>query len=176
MSNEDWLETLKGEVAKPGSSQNKIAKELGVSSSMLSQVVRGIYPGNTEILKIKVKGKYMKATVTCPIKGELPINECLMYQEMPFSSANRERVRMYRACRSGCPHSSLETTAKAQRIDIKAATEEEVYHLDNQLAYLKRTAKGNTLELNQLLEKELTKLSARYNQLLWSKKYSTSEK
>lgn len=176
MSESNWLEVLKNEIEKPGNSQNKVARELGVSSSQISQVLRGIYPGSIETLKVKVEGKYMQRTVTCPIKGEIPVDECQEHQSRPFSSANRERVKLYRSCRAGCPHSSLEATAKSQRIAIKVTTEEEVYHLENQLAFLKRAAEGNSMKLNELLEKELTKLATRYNQLLWSKKYSRSEK
>lgn len=171
-----WLEVLRDEINKPGKSQNKVAKELGFSSSMISQVLRGKYPGSIENLKLKVEGRYMNLTVSCPVKGEIPVDECREHQSRPFSSANRERVKLYRSCRSGCPHSSLPATAKSQRIDIKVTAGDEVYNLENQVAFLKRAAGGDSLKLNELLEKELTKLATRYNQLLWSKKYSRSEK
>ncbi|MDO6497356.1 helix-turn-helix domain-containing protein [Photobacterium sanguinicancri] len=175
MNNETWLTVLQREIDKPGKSQNKVAKELGVSSSKLSQALRGVYPGSIEDLKVKVEGKYMARTVTCPIKGEIPIDECSANQERPFSSANRERVRLYKACRAGCSYSKLDVTAKSRSIDVKVITDD-VYHIDNQIAFLRRTAKGNSLRLNELLEAELTKLASKYNQLLWSKKYSRSEK
>ncbi|UTV30192.1 hypothetical protein [Photobacterium atrarenae] len=174
MRNDDWLTVLQEEVDKPGKSQNKVAKELGISPSKLSQTLRGVYPGSTEDIRLKVEGKYMSRTVACPVKGEIPIDECSENQQRPFSSANRERVRLYKACRSGCPYSSLDATAKGKPIEVRTTTDE-VYRLDDQLAYLRRTAKGDSLRLNELLEAELSKLATRYNQLLWSKKYSRSE-
>ncbi|MGF1727181.1 hypothetical protein [Photobacterium nomapromontoriensis] len=53
---------------------------------------------------------------------------------------------------------------------------ENLYSLESQLAYFHRIAGGDALKLSELLETELTKLATRYNQLLWSKKYSRSEK
>ncbi|ELR65876.1 hypothetical protein C942_00963 [Photobacterium marinum] len=50
------------------------------------------------------------------------------------------------------------------------------YDLENNLASIRRKAKGDKARHNTLLETELTKLATRYNQLLWSKKYSRSEK
>jgi hypothetical protein len=52
-----------------------------------------------------------------------------------------------------------------------AAAEADIYNLDNQLAFFKREAKCNSLRLNELLEAELVKLAAKYNQLLWKSKY-----
>lgn len=170
MSDNEWLEALRAEIEKPGNSLNKVANELGVSSSKLSQALRGIYPGSVKDIRIKVEGMYLTRRVTCPVKGDIPVNECADNQKRPFSSSNRERVRLYKACRSGCPHSKLEQTSKAKAISV-VSEENDIYNLDNQLAFLKREAKANTLRLNELLEAELTKLAAKYNQLLWKSKY-----
>lgn len=49
----------------------------------------------------------MHATVACPVAGELRMHHCLQNQRMPFAATNPQRVRLYRACRAGCPHSRL---------------------------------------------------------------------
>ncbi|EJK2116150.1 helix-turn-helix transcriptional regulator [Vibrio navarrensis] len=170
MSEKTWLDALKAEIEKPGNSQNKVAKELGISTSKLSQTLRGVYPGSVEDIRIKVEGMYLTRTVTCPVKGDIPIHECADNQQRPFSSSNRERVRLFKACRSGCPHSKLEQTTNTKAISV-VSEENDIYNLDNQLAFLKREAKGNSLRLNELLEAELIKLAAKYNQLLWASKY-----
>ncbi|MGF1689318.1 helix-turn-helix domain-containing protein [Photobacterium japonica] len=172
----NWLEALKAELNKDEVTQNKLARDLGISSSMLSQVVRGIYPGNTDTLQARVEGRLMDYTVQCPVKGCIRRDECLDHQKKPFSSANRERVKIHRACRSGCPHSTLEPTVNAQRIDVRASPTDEAYNLDSQLAYIRRSAQGDPLKLNDLLEKELSRLASRYNQLLWSSKYARRSK
>ncbi|MGF1680194.1 helix-turn-helix domain-containing protein [Photobacterium minamisatsumaniensis] len=172
----NWLEAITAELSKAEVTQNKLARDLGVSTSMLSQVVRGIYPGSTETLQARVEGRLMDRTVQCPVKGCIRLDECLDHQGKPFSSANRERVKMHRACRSGCPNSKLEPTANSQRIDVRVSPNEEAYNIDSQLAYIKRSAQGDALKLNELLEKELSRLANRYNQLLWSSKFARRSK
>ncbi|WP_413112124.1 helix-turn-helix domain-containing protein [Thaumasiovibrio sp. DFM-14] len=174
MTDTELVQILQQEVATTGQSQSQLAQRLGVSTSLLSQVLRGIYPGNTDNLKIRVKGVILRQTVSCPVKGEIYIHECASHQEKPFSSANRERVKMYRACRSGCQHSRLEVSVKAPQLGSQC-TSEEMYNLADQLAYLKRTAEGDPARLSQGLEKELSRLAARYNQLLWKQNYSRRE-
>jgi len=165
----EWVKVLADAVAAPGMSQNKMANQLGVSTSMLSQVLRGIYPGNTEKLQMKVEGQFMNRVVNCPIKGEIPIDECHEHQQRPFSSANRERVKLYRACRSGCPYSSLEATAKQQALEVKNKGTE-IYNLARQLEYIKNLAACDKDKLTELLERELTRLATRHNQMIWNKK------
>lgn len=171
MSEKNWLEILQSEVDRQGKSQNKVAAELGISTSKLSQTLRGIYPGSTEDIQLKVESMYMSKTVFCPaLKRDISLRECAGNQERPFSSANRERVKLYKACRSGCEHSKLEQTANSKLIPV-ATSGSEIYNLDNQLAFLKREAKGNPLRLSELLEAELTKLATKYNKLYWESKY-----
>ncbi|MDC5753830.1 hypothetical protein OPW41_18170 [Vibrio europaeus] len=171
MSDQHWLEVLRAEIDKPEQSQNKVAAELGISTSKLSQTLRGIYPGSTEDIQLKVESIYMSKTVFCPaLKREISLAECDGNQNRPFSSANRERVKLYKACRSGCEHSKLQQTASSKLIPVSSA-DGDIYNIDNQLAYLRREAKGNQLRLTELMEAELVKLAARYNQLLWKSKY-----
>ncbi|MCG9624609.1 helix-turn-helix domain-containing protein [Vibrio mediterranei] len=169
-----WLKALKDEIDKPGNSQSKVAKQLGISTSKLSQTLRGVYPGSVDDIRIKVEGMYMTKTVVCPVKGQLLVNECADNQQRPFSSSNRERVRLYKACRAGCPHSSLEQTTKAKAITV-VADEVEIYNTDKQLAFLEREARGSEQRFNDLLQAELNKLAAKYNQLVWKAKYQANK-
>ncbi|CCN69754.1 hypothetical protein [Vibrio nigripulchritudo] len=171
MSNKTWLDAIKDEIQKPNKSQRIVAQELGISPSKLSQTLRGIYPGSTEDIRVKAEGLYMTKRVYCPaLNREILVNECAENQKKPFSSANRERIKLYKACRSGCQHSELEQSVSAKPIEV-AADRDDIYNLDNQLSFLKREAKGNPLRLNEMLEAELRKLAAKHNQLLWKTKY-----
>ncbi|MGF1775874.1 hypothetical protein [Vibrio nomapromontoriensis] len=174
MTEASWLQALKAEIDKPGNSQSKVAKQLGISTSKLSQTLRGVYPGSVDDIRVKVEGMYMTKTVMCPVKGQLLVNECAENQQRPFSSSNRERVRLYKACRAGCPHSSLEQTTRAKAINV-VSDEAEIYNIDKQLAFLIREAKGNEPRLNELLQSELVKLAAKYNQLLWKSRYQANK-
>ncbi|HAS63225.1 MAG TPA: hypothetical protein DCS35_12035 [Vibrio sp.] len=171
MSSKTWLDAINEEISKPSKSQRIVAQELGISTSKLSQTLRGIYPGSTEDIRLKAEGLYLTKTVYCPaLNREILVNECAANQEKPFSSANRERIKLYKACRSGCKHSQLEQSATSKLGEV-AVDRDDIYNLDNQLSFLKREAKGNSLRLNEMLEAELVKLAAKYNQLLWKTKY-----
>ena len=101
----DWIYVL--QQACNDSSQNRIAVRLGVSSSMISQALRGKYPGDLSGLQKRVEGELMGSAVSCPVLGEISSRQCLDCQRMPFAATNAQRVRLYRACRSGCPNSQL---------------------------------------------------------------------
>ncbi len=103
----DWIYVL--QQACNDSSQNRIAVRLGVSSSMISQALRGKYPGDLSGLQKRVEGELMGSAVHCPVLGEISSRQCLDCQRMPFAATNAQRVRLYRACRSGCPNSQLNT-------------------------------------------------------------------
>ncbi|MEX0732876.1 MAG: helix-turn-helix transcriptional regulator [Aquisalimonadaceae bacterium] len=102
----DWMETLRR--ACKEKSQARVAAILGVSSAMISQALKGKYPGSTTTLKQRVEGALMGYTVNCPVLGDIPANTCLDHQRAPFAATNSQRVRLYRACRNGCPHSRRE--------------------------------------------------------------------
>lgn len=102
----DWMKALQD--ACKETSQAKVAVRLGVSSAMISQALKGKYPGSTETLKQRVEGALMGHVVACPVLGEIPANTCLDHQRAPFAATNAQRVRLYRACRSGCPNSRRE--------------------------------------------------------------------
>lgn len=102
---EAWLETLAAACGR--TSQSRVARELGVSASLVNQVLKGSYRGDMGRIKALVEGAYMGAVVHCPVLGEIPLNRCLEHQGTPFAATNPTRVRLWRACRNGCPHSRV---------------------------------------------------------------------
>lgn len=165
---EQWLEALRERVSQ--SSQRKVAEELGVSAAMVNQVLKGTYGGNLDTLRTKVEGTYLDRCVQCPVLGRLKVNECEENQKRPFTASNPQRVRLYRACRAGCPHSRLASTATTQRIDVQTV-EEGRYLLEQQLAYCERMANGDDARHVELLRRELRQVAQRLNDLLWQRKY-----
>lgn len=99
----DWIEVLAEACAE--SSQNKVAKRLGRSSTLVSQVLRRNYTGDMKAVEDRVRGVLMSSIRNCPAMGEIALNVCQDWQERSrvFSSANSARVLMYRACRV-CVH------------------------------------------------------------------------
>lgn len=91
------------------SSQNKVAKKLGYTGAVVSQVLRNCYPGNMVNVQQRVEGILMGTTLNCPALGELPIHECQAWRQKSrhFSNANHQRVMMYRAC-NRCPNNARE--------------------------------------------------------------------
>lgn len=103
----DWLQILADECQ--ASSQAKVAKRLGYSAATVSLVLKGTYSGDLQKVEQAVRGALMRQTVACPVLGDIPAQDCLGHQKAPFSTASPERVRLYRACRSGCPHSRIQS-------------------------------------------------------------------
>lgn len=102
----DWKETLRDACA--ASSQKKVADRLGVSATVVNQVLHDKYPGNLNRVKGLVEFVLTRgAAVQCPVLGEIGNEECLAYQRQPFAATNAQRVRLFRACRNGCPHSRI---------------------------------------------------------------------
>lgn len=98
----DWVRGLAEECA--AASQNKVAKRLGVSAALVSQVLRAKYPGDLARIEDLFNGVFRAGTVDCPALGRLPTHECRGWQAKSrrFESSNSLRVRMYRAC-NRCP-------------------------------------------------------------------------
>lgn len=101
-----WLVELRNQCNRRP--QRKVAKELGYSSSVVSQVLKGKYAGNLNNVAEMVCSVYLGQTVICPVMGELEVHRCKQYQKETFSATNRQRVRRYRACRTGCVNSDIE--------------------------------------------------------------------
>lgn len=94
----DWVVRLAEECDL--TSQNRVAKRLGVSAAMVSNVRANKYTGTLTRLEDKVRGVYMSGTFECPALGNIPTNECRDWRDKSkvFGAANPLRVRMYAAC------------------------------------------------------------------------------
>ena len=109
----DWLETLRAEVGK--ASLKRVAEKLRggngyPSETLISQVLNGKYKGKTDRLQRLVEGYFHGATVACPVMGDITRDQCDHEQRKPFAATNHTRISLFRACRGGCPHSTLEET------------------------------------------------------------------
>lgn len=98
----DWVLRLAQECEV--TSQARVAKRIGRSAAVISQVIRAKYPGDMEGFQELVRGHLMRAVVDCPALGELPTHECQGWRRRAreFQGNNALRVTMFRACRR-CP-------------------------------------------------------------------------
>lgn len=108
-----WGEALPVEVLTlaewaDASTASAIAKRLGVSPATFSHLI-GRKVENHDLGKLfgLIRGALLGETLECPIKGTMSRNTCLKWQGKPFAPTSADRVRMFHACRSACPHSRL---------------------------------------------------------------------
>lgn len=83
------------------------AKAIGYSAAVVSHLLAARYPGDLDAVFAKIRGALMGEVVICPVLGEIGRDRCLTEQKKPFATSNAARARLFRACRSGCPHSRL---------------------------------------------------------------------
>jgi transcriptional regulator with XRE-family HTH domain len=104
MSAENWIELLRSECQRAGQSQAVVAKKIGYSKTVVSQVLNGKYPGDLDKVEMAVRGAYENFEVVCPELGGVRGDVCAKHQRNAphWSGANIERRRMYIACRK-CP-------------------------------------------------------------------------
>jgi hypothetical protein len=102
----DWVEALALECGR--SSQAQVAKRLGRSTTVISQVVNRRYPATLSAIEERVRGVLMYGSVACPGLGEIPTHECQDWREKSrhFAFGNPVRVRMFRAC-NACPRNQM---------------------------------------------------------------------
>lgn len=98
----DELDALTRAVQRMGT-QVAVAKELGVSSSTVSQALKGYYVGDVDALAKRIRGALMNESVRCPVMGDITTKHCLDFQTRPLVFTNPTRVRLHRACKT-CPH------------------------------------------------------------------------
>jgi len=97
----DWIAVLRQ--TAQATTQSAVARVIGYSSAVVSQVLKGSYAGDTRRVQTAVEGALMGMTVECPAIGELRRDRCLDYQRQPFASTNPLRVQLSLTCPS-CPH------------------------------------------------------------------------
>jgi hypothetical protein len=101
----DWVRALA--LACAQTNQARVARVLGRSDAVVSQVLRNKYGAETARIEERVRGLYLNGVVLCPEQGELPTNECQDWREKAgeFLIGNPMRIRMFHACRA-CPRNA----------------------------------------------------------------------
>lgn len=176
-----WLEVLQAEVN--ASSLAVVADKIGLSRTLISQVCNEKYPGDLGRVQKLVEGNLMGHKVACPILGEIPVHQCMAHQRRKAGDVGNtpNEIRLYKACRSGCPHSQLgaeEQLRRPMRLPVWNVESEPVvvakYDADAVLGRLRRQARSDgsdnlsrqNLALIALLEEEIKILAIKYNRLL----------
>lgn len=161
-----WLNVLRQQVELYG--QRPVAEKLGVSNAVISQVVNEKYPGDMVRIQALVESVYLSKTVVCPVLGEIAWHACYQHQKNEYTS-NPQKLRIYRACRSGCENSELPVTQNIQ-LDALAnrGNNSAKYDASAVISRLSRQAEseGGRHRLIDLLQDELHSLAARFNKLM----------
>jgi len=92
-------------------SQRKVAAVIRQSDTVISCVLNRKYKGSYDNVFAAIRAMFLRQAVHCPgIDAEITGAQCTQYQRMESPSGSDE-VRIYRACRQGCPHSTIGTYA-----------------------------------------------------------------
>lgn len=100
----DWVTALAEDCVRR--SQRVVAKDIGYSVGVVSQVLNRVYPGNIEKVERAIRGKFLGATVSCPgFYEDISTLTCHGWQikargKIVVSSG--ARTHMWHACRR-CP-------------------------------------------------------------------------
>lgn len=97
----DWLGILQQHVDQKGSQM--VIRELDISATTLSLVLRGKYNASTDRIEQKVMAIYGKhGKVTCPLLGEIDPSACIdnfQRAQTIKTPGNPHTIRLYMACR-----------------------------------------------------------------------------
>jgi len=102
----DWVLTLAKKCDKLGLQET--AKLVAVPDITLSRIIKNQFYGNSSKIQETIEGLFSDLVVECPVLGDIPYSKCIKQQRSEFSSANSVKIQLYKACRTGCPHSKLE--------------------------------------------------------------------
>lgn len=105
----EWVEALVA--ACDATSQGKVAKRLGVSTTLVSQAISNSYQAPLDGTEMRVRAIYLTGDVTCPGLGTITSEECLRQRDTVRAGGptNPLRARMRREC-TRCPIFKGETT------------------------------------------------------------------
>lgn len=101
----DWVVALAE--ACTAKTQAEVGRQLGYSGSAISATLGNTYGGDVAEIAERVRGAFLGREVDCPRKGRMRRDVCMAWQAKPFAQTSSDRVAMFHACRSGCPHSRL---------------------------------------------------------------------
>ena len=103
----DWIVILAQ--ACDDRSQSAVARQVGYSASVISQVINATYRGDLSRVEEAVRASLMAETLDCPAMGmSIPLAACLEHQRHAKAGnrSNAFRARMATACK-GCPNSRI---------------------------------------------------------------------
>lgn len=106
----DWVEELASLADQ--TNLKGAGDRIGYSYGAISAVFSKTYKGDLNAIEDAVRGALMGLNVNCPAQGEIGRDQCLRWQRKPRITSDPTSVRVYRACRSGCPHSRLKIKPK----------------------------------------------------------------
>lgn len=100
---EHWLDELARQADQLG--QRKVARAIGYSASVVSQVLAGSYNGDVKAVQKAVEGAFLSAKVDCPGLGfEIRTDQCLHFQNQKMSQVTTPaRATLWRSCKA-CPN------------------------------------------------------------------------
>ncbi len=108
----DWIIILAEACSRSG--QKAVGEIIKYSPATVSQVLSNSYRGDLTTLESMVRGVLMSEIVACPILGQMAMDVCSSWQKKPFLPTSSHRVRMFQACRSGCPNSRISETLRRE--------------------------------------------------------------
>ncbi|CAA0087007.1 Uncharacterised protein [Starkeya nomas] len=95
------LALLREAVLRLGS-RGAVAEKLGYARTAVSQALNGCYPADTGKLAARIV-EIFADHVACPhLLREIRAGDCREHRERPLSTANREAIKHWQACRA-CP-------------------------------------------------------------------------
>lgn len=96
----DYVVAIVSACDAPNASQNKVAKRLGYSGAVISQVITNSYPGDAVRIEQAVRMHLMGSKVDCPALGEIKELQCVDWQEEARKKQHRTpfKGQMRRAC------------------------------------------------------------------------------
>lgn len=94
----DWIAALVR--ACDVASQNQVARRLGYTPAVVSQVIRNRYGAQMGAIEERVRAIYLGGDLDCPALGTIGSETCLRWRDRSkaLSSASPAIVRMFRAC------------------------------------------------------------------------------
>lgn len=97
-----WVMALAGNADAHGL---KGAGELiGYSTAAISTVISGKYAGDLGRVEEMVNATLLGETVDCPVLGSIGRLQCHAEQAKPIRATNSTSMRLFAACRNGCPN------------------------------------------------------------------------
>lgn len=106
----DWVAAIAAEADR--TSEKEAASRMGYSPMVIYEVIRRRYGGSYANVEDAARASIMRAVIECPVLGAIDGSSCIKHQKAPYSSANPLRIQLFRACRHGCPHSSIQGGGK----------------------------------------------------------------